>query len=59
MEITSPKNQRTYYLHSVASKNRRLAYYFSKDSTNSIGLPIGYEVDFNKNGLPFLRKMRA
>jgi hypothetical protein len=57
MYVNSP-NGRTYWLHSVASKNRKMAYFFSKVEENSIEPPSGYIVMFSKkNGMPYLKKV--
>lgn len=55
MKVESP-NGKEYYLHSTTSKNRRIAYYFSKDPEGTIEKPFNMEVGFAKNGMPFLRK---
>ena len=58
MKINSP-NGHSYWLHSVRAKNRRLVYFFSKKEEQSIPAPPGYVVMFNKNGLPYLKKLKS
>ena len=56
MKVES-QNGKTYFLHSTRSKNRRFAYFFSKEEAKSIPMPNGYEIGFSKNGLPHLKKI--
>lgn len=53
------KNSRgeKYYLHSKEMKNKRVLFFFSKKSDDSVELPQGYKIIENpKTGLPMLKK---
>jgi len=58
---TNSKGQ-MYYLHSKVVRLRggrmQTIYYFSKDSSDSIDLPQGFEViESKRTGLPLLKKV--
>lgn len=63
--VTSPKNNTQYYLHTTIAKLRgnreQRLYYFCKTIKDGAvdALPLGYEVVFHeRTGMPLLKKVR-
>lgn len=64
--VISPKNNKTYYLHSMTRNvhNKLIKFYFFAgtitEETSENKLPEGYEVVFNaKSVLPVLKKIKV